>query len=320
MVIDAANAAFLTPAAEAQRGWITQVAWSPNGKGLAVSNGEGISLYTVPDLKLAGTLRGHAGPVKGIAVNPDGTIIASASSDTTVRLWDVKRSEAIHVLEAHTNAVNAVSFGPSGKLLASAGADRTLRLWDVSDRDHPRLKDRISGQHTDEITSVIIIEEGEYGLVASGSWDNTLRLWGLAGATKSYSHDDWVREVDFSPAANVFGSASKDGYVRLWELSHEGTEEQSGHFAKIKAHEDGVDCLAFSPDGRLLVTGGRDRLVRCWDVAEALAVGKLGFDSAIVSLENHGKPILTLAFSPDGSLLASGSGDNRVLIWKVTNL
>jgi WD40 repeat protein len=129
--ITADNAHQLVPFASARRGWITQVVWSPNGRALAVGGAAGVALYTSENLALRGALEGHGGHVKGVAVNPDGALLASSSADTTIRIWRLAESGGFFVLEGHQDSVEGVIFSPDGNLLASASADKTVRLWDV---------------------------------------------------------------------------------------------------------------------------------------------------------------------------------------------
>lgn len=286
--ITAENADGLKQIAQATRGWISEVRWSPNGKALAVAAAAGVALFSMDDagLTLRGVLEGHSAPVKGVAVNVDGSMIASASSDTTVRLWNLRGSSI--TISGHTDAVNTVAINET--YLASAGRD--IRLWDIE--SHKLL--RVFDGHTDEITSVMFA--GDNRLV-SGSWDKTARVWDTETGENLavLQHDDWVREVTCH--GDLIATACKDMSVRLWELNGEAR-------GLIYAHDGGADSVGFSPDGSLLASGGRDNLVKLWRVGDLQQIGELA---------GHTKPVLSVAFSR--TLLASGSGDNSLRIWGV---
>ncbi|WP_239341784.1 TIR domain-containing protein [Frankia sp. CiP3] len=124
-------------------------------------------------------LTGHTGWVYGVAFGPGG-LLASASLDRTVRLWDI--SDPVHPhpmgepLTGHTSWVYGVAFGPGG-LLASASFDRTVRLWDISDPAHPHP---IGGPLTGHADAVSGVAFGPRGLLASASLDRTVRLWDIS--------------------------------------------------------------------------------------------------------------------------------------------
>ncbi len=295
------NAAQLKELGQVRHGWITQVAWSPDGKVLAVACGQGVAMYVngfggAPTYTLP-----HPAPAKSVAFHPKKPLIATGCKDSLVRLWTTP-DKAIK-LRGHTDSVNSVAFHPSDDVLASGGSDRELILW----RTDPPYEETTSFlKHTDEISSLAISKN--YGF-ATGSWDKTIYL-SLNDVV--FPHDDWVREICFSPRTEILASASKDGHVRLWQLKTSG---EPAHQAVIAAHGGGADSIAFYPDETLLATGGRDNLIRLWDVQKVLGAGKAEMQDAIATLQGHNKPVLSLAFNPAGTMLVSGSGDNTVRLW-----
>ena len=84
-----------------------------------------------------------------------------------------------------------------------------------------------------------------------------------------------------------------------------------------KPHPQGAQCIGYSPDGTLLATGGRDHLIRLWYVQKAISDGAADRRKSLVTLDGHEKPIMSVAFNPTGTLLASGSGDNTLCLWAV---
>lgn len=307
------NAARLTELTRVQCGWITQVAWSPDGTTLAVAGAEGVELYAGTfGGKPSHSLSGHTGHVKGLAFSPDNRLLASISADTTVKIWDLTDQHVevrlVTTLEGHSDSVNAVAFSPDGQMLATGSADGLVWLWDTGDFSRKAV---LEG-HDSEVESVSFALRGN--ILVSAGRDNVLRVWDTRAETGGAvlgQHSDWIREVAANPPGTMIASASKDMTVRLWD-AHSGDP-----YATIQAHNAGADCIAFNTYGEVMATGGRDNAVRLWHVQQVLHDGQGDASSALITLEAHEKPVMSLTFNPPGTLLATGSGDNMVRLWAV---
>ncbi|MCE7010947.1 hypothetical protein LWC34_50315 [Kibdelosporangium philippinense] len=276
-------------------------------------------LISTQNTPLATPILGHTGPVYETSWRPDGQILATASDDKTVRLWDMRdpsRPVALgQPLTGHTSWVTSAVFRPDGKLLATAGNDNVVRLWDVSDPAHPTaLGQPLSGDNG-TIYSVAFTEDGK--TIATANDDQTVRLWDISDPVKPrplgqplVGHTAPVRSVEFSPDGRTLASAGNDKGVRLWDVTD---LEQPASLGQLTGNTDIVHSVTFSPNGRMLATAGEDKTVRLWNVTDrAHAVPQ----SQPITM--HSAAVWQVAFSPDSRMLASASTDNTTRLWNLS--
>jgi WD40 repeat protein len=253
------------------------------------------------------TFKDPASGFTSVAFSPDGLTLAMAGSDATVKLWDVARGEVRAVLRGHKSRVLTVAFSPDGATLASAGSDKTVNLWDVR-----TLKERASlGGHLGQIQCVAFSLDGRTLASAGHSTrEGELRLWDVASGKPRgilKGHTSGVMSVAFSPDGRTLASGGTDFALRLWDLA---AQKERAVFHGLGVGP--IHALAFAPDGQTLATGGAQGLLILWDVAT-------GQQRTV--LKGHIGDDLSVAYSPDGKLLASATGQSHapfdVLVWNV---
>ncbi|PPQ94613.1 hypothetical protein CVT25_011427 [Psilocybe cyanescens] len=301
---------------------VRSVAFSPDGKRIASgSNDKTICVWNVLTSEMErGPLTGHTDKVTSVAFSPDGKWIVSGSKDKTIILWDsftgrIKRGP----YTGHTKGVTSVAFSPDGKMVVSGSQDKQVRVWNISTGEQERGP--FTG-HTDSVNSVAFSPDGRR--IVSGSSDKTILVWNvLSGAIERgpiIGHTGRVLSVSFSPDGTRIASGSYDKTLRLWYVNT-GEQEQT-----FDGHIFPVNSVAFSPDGRRIASGSNDQTLGLWNTSArelALSDDTLGNWTALSGHKNstftgHTDAVRSVAFSPDGSWIVSGSADFTICLWNAS--
>jgi WD40 repeat protein len=238
-----------------------------------------------------------------MSFSPNGRIIATASQDNTVKVWNVENGKLQTTLTGHSNGVYDVSFLSENRLV-SASSDHSLKVWQLGERT---FKKTLNG-HEGIVWNVSFSPNGER--IASASADGTVKLWqrdaSTNGSHKSNyrllktlkGHNKEVLDVSFSPDGQTIATASYDTTVQLWT--------GNGRRLWILEHPDQVFDVNFSPDGKTIATASRDNIVRLWT-----------FDGKWrkTLLKDHRDWVRDVKFSPNGQIIASASDDHTVKLW-----
>lgn len=246
--------------------------------------------------------RAHLAPISALEFSPDGLLLASASLDSSIKLWNVSDGTQAGTLNRQDDHNLCVAVAPDGSMIATGTEDHLVRIWHIDGR----LVRTLVG-HTGAVHAIAFSSDGTH-LVSAGD-DQTIRMWNATNGKRVHSwkaHDSPIRSVAFAPGGNLIASGGADRVVRIWSI----LSGFSIHAETLRV--DDVRAVAFSPDGTILASSGLDEtgrpVVRLWDVTSGLLLH---------TIIGHTGAIHSVAFSPQGELLALAGADKVISLFKL---
>jgi WD40 repeat protein len=301
---------------------------------------DAITISTAAHIGKALWITETGGPVYGVAVSPDGSLVADGGLDWIVRIFDAHTGQLLHRMEHHRHNIYAMAWSPDGKWIVSGSRDQTVQIWTPDGQ-------RVIGRHTTgDIVSLAFAPDSS-NFASVGLYSSIGEVWqsGTGAAlftleghrtrlrSVAYSADGaWIASGDkdgdvvlhdsqtgqplfsltgthgealaiaFSPDGQTMAVGASSGFIELWNLEERSFE------GTIEAHSGGVNSLLYSRDGSLLISAGVDGVIRLWDAQ---------IDKKVRSLTGHGGVVNSIALSEDGRTLASASSDGTVIVWRV---
>ena len=282
---------------------IANISFSPDSSTLAAAIQGQIVLWNVADGTQKATFPNDIGYFYIVAFSPDSATLASAIRGGKIILWDVVKAKQKRVLTGHKEAVNNVVFSPDGKTLVSYNYEGPIHLWDV---ETGKQKDVLT-QYTGKIGDLAFHPTNKNMLAIAGWNEKSHGIVWLLDIDTTFVESLEVRtqgvvSVAFSPDGETLALGSNDE-MQLWDVN---TRKRIG--VRQQGYTSHVIGLAFNPEGSILASATDNELI-FWDIAGA---------KPKATFKGHEHRVNSVAFSPDGRTLASGSEDRTVRLWDIT--
>lgn len=309
------------------RGPARSLAWSPDSKLLVSASWDiSVEIWNAAKGYRIQEYHTHTGGVRMARWSPDGKYVASASEDKTVHIWEPGTGQLARIYQGHSHIVTGLAWSPDNRCLASSSVDKSVQVWDAQTGytyvHYPR--------HHDIVYRVAWSPDGQY--IASGGYDGRVHVWEAMSGRHLFTyegHSALIFALAWSPDSRLVASGSQDTTIQIWSPFDE-------QFTPVyRVHTSQVQSLAWSPDGTRIVSSESNPLVTVWDASSGTEIfvyhghevapkllpvptGRYApspGEGQLYRIETHYPEISAVAWSPDGTQIASGGTNNEIQVW-----
>ena len=286
---------------------VLSLAYSPDGKTLAVALYKQVQLWDVATNKLREIWKGHPDTVRSVVYSKDGKLLVAcggvSGASGEVRIWDTVTNHEIRKFGDHIDNVLSVAISPDSTRVVTGGADKLVKVWETATG---KLIGTIK-EHADAIWGVAYRPDGTFFATTGG--DKSIKVWDSKTLKRAYSvtaHDELVNALMFSPDGAHMVSVSNDKSTRYWNFRADNSD-----LARNNVVNDApILCTAYSPNSALIACGSADKTVLIFN----------GNDINLTrTLKDAEDWVYSVAFSPDSKKLAAGTWDGKVLIYSTAD-
>lgn len=288
---------------QAHRGYVFYVAFSRDLSMMASGGADNaVRIWNTRDWSERMTIPEEYHEMWGVPLDysPDGKYLAIGAFDTLKVLAVSENYREVAARNIRDRGIQSVAFSPVSNYVVSAGVDGVLTVWSV-----PELSNVGSVKaHSSEVWSVCVSPDGKYAV--TGGEDSTFKIWSIPDLKEVKTvkfHTLPVEYVRFSHNGKMVLAASADSTISVWKWG-----DYNAPYRLLRGHMGSVLTAEFYINDELIFSGGDDDSIYAYDIS--------GGD-IVYQLKEHFGDVMTIAFSPDGKWMATGSRDRTVKVWSI---